>query len=131
MNTQPPYDARTGFVCGGTWLPRLPAGDSWEERMAQRAAARRGVADMEAMLAQLAELDMRVSRLGPMHWLDGFWHYVGGAEITLGTDVCCVACGDCLGVECVVVDPDWMPPDREPDWPYTSMDCPLCPVRPE
>lgn len=87
------------------------------ERRAQNDAAMRLAAD-EAARAAFESTAQRP-------WLNG-WPRSGVNQVIMGAGSYCVCCGRCMGVNCVVFDPDWEPPGPEPVWPFEPTDCPLC-----
>lgn len=60
-----------------------------------------------------------------MDWLNG-WHRLGDSYVVImGTEVHCIGCGKFFGITSVVIDADWQPPTREPDWPFDVETCPV------
>jgi hypothetical protein len=57
-------------------------------------------------------------------WLNG-WHR-NGNSVLIGTGVYCAGCGRDNGVACVAISPDYIAPEKLPDWPFNEADCPLC-----
>jgi hypothetical protein len=129
------YDSAIGYpAIGFPARPPLPSDDSWEARMAQRAAARRLIAEAE----RACEVDIRLAKakalavqakeaLGPVDWLHG-WLNLGEDTVLIGTGLYCVYCGADWGVTTVAIDPDWVPPPT-PDWPLKPEHCPVCVLR--
>lgn len=104
---------------------------TWEERMAQRAAARAeaAAAERSALEAQRArERAAVVLELsgGGWEWLHGWPRTGHGDTVLIGTGVYCLGCGRDLGVTCVAFPEGWEPPGPHPDWPFSQDDCPIC-----
>ena len=57
-------------------------------------------------------------------WLNG-WSRNGGIVI-IGTGIHCSACGKFGGITSVAFSDDWVAPEKNPDWPFTEGDCPVC-----
>lgn len=57
-------------------------------------------------------------------WLNGWQRQ--GDNVQMGTGINCAGCGRVLGVVCVVIDENWNPPEKGPDWPFPESDCPIC-----
>ncbi len=57
-------------------------------------------------------------------WLNG-WSRMG-TSVLVGTGVHCAGCGKFNGIACVAFGPDYVAPEKEPDWPFNEADCPLC-----
>jgi len=57
-------------------------------------------------------------------WLNG-WHRQGNG-VLMGTAVHCAGCGKSQGLACVAICADDVFPEKEPDWPFTEGDCPVC-----
>jgi len=60
-------------------------------------------------------------------WLNGWLRSGGG--VLIGSGVHCAGCGDFCGTTIVVIDEDWIAPEKYPDWPFNKKDCPVCTER--
>jgi hypothetical protein len=94
---------------------------TWEERMAERAAQRRVVAEAEEACAEAAE-QARLSAefpavKGEWDWVETDGPHRGHRRHGHNGHVMC-SCGEIVGVGCVAIDPD-NPPDP----------CPVCVAR--
>jgi hypothetical protein len=104
--------------------------DTWEERMARRAAERREAAAATraaAVARRDREREAAVLELvgGGWDWLHG-WPRIGHTGVLMGTAVHCLGCGRFHGLACVAFPDDWEPPGPEPDWPFSPDTCPIC-----
>jgi hypothetical protein len=43
----------------------------------------------------------------------------------MGTGVHCAGCGQFQGITSVVIDADWVSPEKDPDWPFDEENCPV------
>lgn len=57
-------------------------------------------------------------------WLNG-WTRRGAAVFTGGVTRC-AGCGADRGVATFVIPDGYVPPERDPDWPFNEDDCPVC-----
>lgn len=57
-------------------------------------------------------------------WLNG-WHRRGN-RVLIGSSVCCVCCGGDKGITCVIISEGYVFPEKQPDWPFSEDNCPLC-----
>jgi hypothetical protein len=107
--------------------------DSWEHRMAARAAERRIEREAQAKREQdaaIVAVRRAVDEIGGRdgwEWLNG-WPRLGndGSAVLMGTAVHCIGCGRFLGITTVVFPEGWQPPGPDPIWPLSQDDCPIC-----
>lgn len=57
-------------------------------------------------------------------WLNG-WHRSGGT-VLVGGGIHCAGCGKLHGAASVAISSDYTAPERLPDWPFRTEDCPVC-----
>lgn len=99
--------------------------DSWEERMAARARARREAQTAEDKLTRVLEAAVERIRGDDWSWLNG-WPRMGITGVLVGTGVHCIGCGALQGVTTVAIEEGWEPPPT-PLWPYEGeRRCPIC-----
>ncbi len=94
--------------------------------MAARAAERAKVARERERTNQLRAEPTDEQRRVNQPWLHGWPRMGDGTAVLIGSSVHCVGCGYSHGVITVVLDGDWNPPAKLPDWPFGDADCPVC-----
>lgn len=57
-------------------------------------------------------------------WLNGWRRF--GNSVQMGSAVHCAGCGKTRGVACVVIPEGYLPPEKEPEWPFDEESCPVC-----
>lgn len=50
--------------------------------------------------------------------------------VLIGSGLHCVGCGVCFGIICVVIDVNYVFPEKKPNYPF-EQPCPLCKLRAE
>ena len=60
------------------------------------------------------------------NWLNGWLKEKDNDIIKIDRFNCCIGCGRMFGTTCVVLDPTWQHPEKDPDWPFLQDDCPIC-----
>ena len=61
---------------------------------------------------------------GRTKWLNG-WPRIG-SSVLIGTATHCAGCGKFQGITCVSFTEGYVPPEKEPDWPFPEDSCPVC-----
>lgn len=105
--------------------------DNWEQRMAERALARRADAEASGVVAEERRPQVAAAALVDID--EAVWHGwprpdENGLSVLIGTGVHCAGCGRFHGITSVAFDEGWEPPGPEPDWPYPQDACPVCEV---
>src|SRR3990167_8202995 len=49
-----------------------------------------------------------------------------GSGILMGTGIHCIGCGKFMGITTIAITDDYIEPEREPDYPFSMDDCPVC-----
>jgi len=57
-------------------------------------------------------------------WLNG-WPRIGNS-VLIGTGSHCAGCGKLHGVTCVAFSEGYVPPEKDPEWPFQEEGCPVC-----
>ena len=61
-----------------------------------------------------------------MTWLNGWPIMQSYRTVLMGSSVHCSGCGKYFGITCVCGTPGWVPPEKNPDWPFDEDKCPIC-----
>lgn len=56
-------------------------------------------------------------------WLNGWKR--NGSTVAMGSGIYCAGCGKFLGTFCLVFDPSVVYPEKEPNFPFNTLDCPV------